>query len=182
MKYQKITNVNIIATYIYNNPGCRRTDIKRHLYRARTGEEPENGYHNRVSNQYFQTYGTASNVYLDRLWYNEFKNMVYEEKGTFDYWDRGQKVNRPGKSSYQLTSAGSERVKSKHQMIRPFVPGTLVEWQWESPKRHGWFPLVDYFSRKGLVIECNNTYGLWVLGLDGKQEFLSHHAWMRRVQ
>ena len=178
MNPQKITNVNIIATYIHNNPGCRRTDIKRHLFFARTGQESKNGYHDRVSNQYFQTYGTCSNVYLNRLWYNEIKNMVYKESSTFDYWDIGQDVNRPGKSSYQLTDKGTKWVKSKHQMIRPFAPGSLIEWQWMSPRRHGW---KANFNR-GLVIERNKTYGLWALGLDGHQQFLSHHAWIRAVK
>ncbi len=175
---EKITNVNIIATYIHNNPGCRRTDIKRHLYLARTGQKPLRGYHDRVCNQYFQTYGTASNVYLDRLWYNEIKNMVYKESDTFDYWDRGQDVNRPGKSSYQLTPAGKNWVRSERQMIRPFAAGALVEWQFDSPRRHGWR---SEFNR-GLVIECNKTYGMWVLGLDGHQQFLSHHAYIRAVK
>ena len=182
MKDQKITNVNIIATYIHNNPGCRRTDIKKHLFLARTGEESRGGYHNRVSNQYFQTYGTASNVYLNRLWYNEIKNMVYKESDTFDYWDRGQDVNRPGKSSYQLTAKGAEWVRSKHQMVRPFESGSLIEWQFESPRRHGWIPAFGDGKTRGLVIECNKTYGLWALCLDGKQRFLSHHAWIREVK
>ena len=177
----KITNVNIIASYIYNNPGCRRTDIKRHLFVARCGEEPVKGHHNRTSNQYFQNYGNASNVYLNHLWYNEIKNIICEESCTSDYWHTGNRVNRPGKSSYQLTSEGENWVRSELQMIRPFAPGALVEWQWESPKRHGWFSRENHPEKRGLVIECNKTYGLWVLGLDGKVHFCSHHAYIRSV-
>tara|TARA_Y100000593_G_scaffold16044_1_gene31675 strand:- start:2369 stop:2914 length:546 start_codon:yes stop_codon:yes gene_type:complete len=175
---EKITNVNIIATYIHNNPGCRRVDIKRHLYIARTGQEPSRGYHNQVSNQYFQTYGNASNVYLDRLWYNEIKNMRYQEDSSFTWWAHGKNVNRPGKSSYRLTPRGEDWVKSKRELVRPFKPGSLVEWQWHSPRRHGW----NANFNRGLVIDRNKTYGLWVLGLDGHQQFLSHHAWIRAVK
>ncbi len=175
---EKITNVNIIATFIHNNPGCRRTDIKRHLFEARTGIKTMKSGRHLGCNQYFQNYGNASNVYLNRLWYNEIKNMRYQESSTFDYWDRGRDVNRPGKSSYKLTPHGEDWVRSKRELVRPFAAGGLVEWQWHSPRKHGW---KANFNR-GLVIECNKTYGLWVLGLDGHQQFLSHHAWIRTVK
>ena len=157
---EKITNVNIIATYIHNNPGCRRTDIKRHLYLARTGQKPLRGYHDRVCNQYFQTYGSASNVYLDRLWYNQ--------------------LGRPTKSSYVLTAAGKSYVLPKSELVRPFKAGELIEWQFDSPRRHGW--CVAGFAdgrQRGLVIDCNETYGLWALSLDGNHRYISHHAYIR---
>ena len=179
---KRITNVNIIATYIHNNPGCRRTDIKRHLYIARAGCEPLKQEHRRTCNQYFQNYGSASNVYLGRLWYNEIKNMVYQESNTFDYWDRGQNVNRPGKSSYQLTRDGHRWVKSSKELIRPFSPGTLVQWQHDSPKRHGWYAGPTKSWRTGLVIERNKTYGMWTLGLDGKIRYASHLMYIRALE
>ena len=156
------TNVNLIASYIHSNPGCRRTDIKRHLFLARIGEEPKDGRHNRVSNQYFQNYGSCSNVYLNRLWYNSQREGIRD-------------------SSYQLTWAGQNKVFSKDRLIRPFKTGQLVEWQWQSPRRHGW-EYVHHQSMRGLVIDRNETYGMWVLALDGIQKFLSHHAWIREAQ
>ena len=179
---EKITNVNIIATYIHNNPGCRRTDIKRHLFEARTGIKTAKSGRYLGCNQYFQNYGSASNVYLNRLWYNEIKNMRYKESDTFDYWDRGKDVNRPGKSSYKLTPWGEDWVKSKRELVRPFTSGTLVEWQYDSPNRHGWYDHGRAISNRGLVIDRNETYGLWVLELGGKQQFLSHHVWIRAVK
>jgi len=182
MKEGKITNVNIIATFIHNNPGCRRTDIKRHLFEAKTGIKTTKSGRYLGCNQYFQNYGSASNVYLNRLWYNEIKNMRYQEDSSCTWYAYGKNVNRPGKSSYKLTSKGTEWVKSEHQMVRPFAPGALVEWQFESPNRHGWIPAFCNGKTRGLVIECNKTYGLWVLSLDGRQRFLSHHAWIREVK
>jgi len=177
MNGRLVTNVNIIATYIHNNPGCRRTDIKRHLYEARTGEKSLKSGRDLGSNQYFQRYGTDSNVYLDRLWYNEIKNMV--GSGAHPYhWRAPKLTNRPGKSSYQLTFAGAHWVKSPEKLVRPWKEGSLIEWQFESPNRHGWFSL----GQKGLVLQRNKTYGLWVLGLDGKVHFCSHHAYIRRVK
>ena len=174
------TNVNLIATFIYNNPGCRRVDIKRMLHKAATGEDATRRNQLDCKNQYFQNYGNASNVYLGKLWYNKHINMVYQESGTYDYWDRGKDVNRPGKSSYHLTWEGEDKVFSKDRLIRPFKTGQLVEWQWQSPRRHGWCH-IHYQSMRGLVIDRNETYGLWVLTLDGKQQFLSHQAWIRRI-
>jgi len=69
------TNVNLIATYIHNNPGCRRVDLKRMLHRAAYGQNETSRYQLNCKNQYFQRYGSAGNVYLDRLWYNS------EDKG-----------------------------------------------------------------------------------------------------
>mgnify|MGYP001319941506 CR=1 FL=1 len=100
----KITNLTIIANFIDKNPGCRRTDIKRYLYVARTGEQPQRGYHNRVSNQYFQNYGCHHNVYLNKLWYNRSSN--------------------PAKSEYYLTPAGRRYVN--HNLNRGLHKGTLV--------------------------------------------------------
>jgi hypothetical protein len=169
-----VTNVNIIATYIHNNPGCRRTDIKRHLYEARTGEKPLKSGRHLGCNQYFQRHGTASNVYLDRLWYNDIKNMVPRSNNC---WNTSR-VNRPGKSSYKLTFWGADWVKSPEKLVRPWKEGSLIEWQFESPNRHGWHT----HSRRGLVLQRNETYGLWVLGLDGKVHFCSHHAYIRRIR
>ena len=182
MSTQKITNVNIIATFIHNNPGCRRTDIKRHLFEARTGIKTMKSGRYLGCNQYFQNHGSASNVYLNRLWYNEIKNMRYQEDSSCTWYAYGKDVNRPGKSSYKLTPHGEDWVKSKRELVRPFTPGTLIEWQLDSPNRHGWYDQTRCVSSRGLVIERNKTYGLWVLCLDGKQRFLSHHVWNRATK
>jgi len=100
----KVTNLTIIANYIDKNPGCRRTDIKRYLYIARIGEEPQRGYHNRLSNQYFQSYGDASNVYLNKLWYNA--------------------STKKSKSQYYLTPAGRRYVN--HNINLQLPEGTYV--------------------------------------------------------
>ena len=172
------TNVNLIATYIHNNPGCRRVDIKRMLHKAATGEHTDNQSDLACKNQYFQRYGNSDNVYLDRLWYNE------HDKGTrvnqYGY-RRGHNYTR--KSSYQLTWQGTDKVFPKHRMIRPFEEGSIVEWQWNSPfnKKHGWQPTI-----RGLVVERTELYGLWVLPIgaatreDGKLMHVSHQAFVRR--
>ena len=46
------TNVNLIATYIHNNPGCRRVDLKRMLHKAATGEDTNEQHHIQRKNQY----------------------------------------------------------------------------------------------------------------------------------
>ena len=162
------TNVNLIATYIHNNPGCRRVDLKRMLHKAATGEHTDRQSDLWCKNQYFQRYGSADNVYLDRLWHN------LDDKG------RG----KTRKSRYYLTWAG-ERMVWSQPLVRPFEEGSLVEWQHTSPnsrRRRGWYPL-----HQGLVIERNDLYGLWVVGIggssrpDGKLFYVSHQSWVRRV-
>jgi len=160
------TNVNLIATYIHNNPGCRRVDLKRMLHKAATGEHTDKQHDLWCKNQYFQRYGSNGNVYLDRLWHN------------LD--DRGRGKTR--KSRYYLTWAGEDKVWHR-PMRRPFEEGSLVEWQHCSPNnKRGWHPL-----HQGLVIESNDLYGLWVLGIggssrpDGKLFYVSHQSWVRRV-
>ena len=162
------TNVNLIATYIHNNPGCRRVDLKRMLHKAATGKHTDEEHHLWCKNQYFQRYGNNDNVYLDRLWHN------LDDKG------RG----KTRKSRYYLTWAGEDKVWHR-PMRRPFEEGSLVEWQHVSPnsrRRRGWHPL-----HQGLVIERNDLYGLWVLGIggssrpDGKLFYVSHQSWVRRV-
>ena len=161
------TNVNLIATHIHNNPGCRRVDLKRMLHKAATGEHTDCQSSLACKNQYFQRFGRpgAANVYLDRLWHN------------ID--DRGWKKTR--KSRYYLTWAGEDKVWHR-PMVRPFEEGSLVEWQHVSPNnQRGWRPL-----HQGLVIERNNLYGLWILGVggssrpDGKLFYVSHQSWVRR--
>ena len=161
------TNVNLIATYIHNNPGCRRVDIKRMLHKAATGEHTNKQHHLACKNQYFQRYGSHDNVYLDRLWRN------------LD--DKGRGTTR--KSRYYLTWAGEDKVWPR-SLRRPFEEGSLVEWQHTSPnKKRGWQPL-----HQGLVIERTDLYGLWVLGIggssrpDGKLFHVSHQSWVRRVR
>lgn len=176
------TNVNLIATYIHNNPGCRRVDLKRMLHKAATGEHTDHQAHLQCKNQYFQRYGSADNVYLDRLWYNK------EDKGHvtsgLDYWGRtrrGRSLTRT--SSYFLTQAGEHKVWHR-PMLRPFKEGSIVEWQWNSPnnKKHGW-----QAHMQGLVIERTNLYGLWVLPIghatraDGQLIHISHQAFIRRI-
>ena len=162
------TNVNLIATYIHNNPGCRRVDLKRMLHKAATGEHTDRQSDLWRKNQYFQRYGSADNIYLDRLWHN------LDDKG------RG----KTRKSRYYLTWAGEDKVWSQ-PLVRPFEEGSLVEWQHTSPnsrRRRGWYPI-----HQGLVIERNDLYGLWVLGIggssrpDGKLFYVSHQSWVRRV-
>ena len=161
------TNVNLIATHIHNNPGCRRVDLKRMLHKAATGEHTDCQSHLACKNQYFQRYGSHDNVYLDRLWHN------LDDKG------RG----KTRKSRYYLTWAGEDKIWHR-PMIRPFEEGSLVEWQHISPnKKRGWQPL-----HQGLVIERTDLYGLWVLGIggssrpDGKLFHVSHQSWVRRVR
>jgi len=160
------TNVNLIATYIHNNPGCRRVDLKRMLHKAATGEHTDCQSSLACKNQYFQRYGSTGdgNVYLDRLWHNAN--------------DRGRGKTR--KSRYYLTWAGEDKVWSR-PMVRPFEEGSLVEWQWNSPndKRHGWQPVM-----KGLVVERTDLYGLWVLLIGGPKNnqciHISHQCWVRK--
>ena len=175
------TNVNLIATYIHRNPGCRRVDIKRMLHKAATGEHTDNQSHLQCKNQYFQRYGSADNVYLDRLWYNE------HDKGPcthgYNRYGYAETRNYTRKSSYHLTWEGREKVLSKERLIRPFEEGTIVEWQWNSPfnKEHGWQPIIQ-----GLVVERTELYGLWVLPIgaatreDGQLIYVSHQAFVRR--
>ena len=161
------TNVNLIATYIHNNPGCRRVDLKRMLHKASTGEHTDKQSDLWRKNQYFQRYGTADNVYLDRLWHN------------LD--DRGR--GKTCKSRYYLTWAGEDKVWHR-PMVRPFEEGSIVEWQWKSPKPswRGWRP-----TMQGLVIERSDLYGLWVMLIgdsarnDGKLWYISHQAFVRRI-
>ena len=173
------TNVNLIATHIYKYPGCRRVDLKRMLHKAATGEHTDKQYHLHCKNQYFQRYGSADNVYLDRLWYNEY------DKGTStrNRWGGYENKNLTRKSSYQLTDEG--QVKVWHSpMVRPFEEGSLVEWQWNSPnnRKYGWQPIM-----KGLVVERTDLYGLWVLMVgaahrnDGQLMHVSHQAFVRRI-
>ena len=177
---QGTTNVNLIATYIHRNPGCRRVDIKRMLHKAATGENTDKQSHLQCKNQYFQRYGSADNVYLDRLWYNEY------DKGSKRVCNRyGYAVDRnyTRKSSYQLTWEGKHKVFHPSRLIRPFEEGTIVEWQWNSPNnpKHGWQP-----TMQGLVVERTELYGLWVLPIgaatreDGKLIHVSHQAFVRR--
>lgn len=171
------TNVNLIATYIHNNPGCRRVDLKRMLHKAATGEHTNKQSDLHCKNQYFQRYGSADNVYLDRLWYNEL------DKGNPRGYSRYGVDNRnyTRKSSYQLTWRGEDKVWHR-PMVRPFEEGSLVEWQWNSPnyRKHGWQPVV-----KGIVVERTNLYGLWVLPIggsdNGKLMHISHQCWVRRI-
>ena len=160
------TNVNLIATYIHNNPGCRRVDLKRMLHKAATGEHTDKEHDLWCKNQYFQRYGTKGNVYLDRLWHNA------EDKGKYTR-----------KSRYYLTWVGRDKVWHR-PMRRPFEEGSLVEWQWNSPfsKKHGWQPW-----GQGLVVERTELYGLWVMPIggaareDGKLSYVSHQAFVRSV-
>ena len=174
------TNVNLIATYIHNNPGCRRVDLKRMLHKAATGEHTDKQHHLQCKNQYFQRYGSHDNVYLDRLWYNE------HDKGTSNGYSRygyRRTQNLTRKSSYQLTWAGQDKVWHR-PMVRPFKEGSIVEWQWHSPnnKKHGWQP-----TMQGLVVERTHLYGLWVLPIghatreDGKLIHVSHQAFVRKI-
>ena len=161
------TNVNLIATFIHNNPGCRRVDLKRMLHKAATGEHTNNQSDLWCKNQYFQRYGTAGNVYLDRLWHN------------LD--DRGRGKTR--KSRYYLTWAGEDKVWHR-PMRRPFEEGSIVEWQWNSPNNpnYKWQAVMQ-----GLVVERTELYGLWVLPIgiatreDGKLIHVSHQAFVRRI-
>ena len=161
------TNVNLIATFIHNNPGCRRVDLKRMLHKAATGEHTNNQSDLWCKNQYFQRYGTAGNVYLDRLWHN------------LD--DRGRGKTR--KSRYYLTWAGEDKVWHR-PMRRPFEEGSIVEWQWNSPNnpKYKW-----QAHMQGLVVERTDLYGLWVLPIgiahreDGKLIHVSHQAFVRRI-
>jgi len=161
------TNVNLIATHIHNNPGCRRVDLKRMLHKAATGEHTDKQHHLHCKNQYFQRYGARGkgNVYLDRLWHNTEDNGKYTRK-----------------SRYYLTWAGEDKIWHR-PMRRPFEEGSIVEWQWNSPNnpKHGWQAVMQ-----GLVVERTDLYGLWVLPIgiatreDGKLIHVSHQAFVRR--
>ena len=161
------TNVNLIATYIHNNPGCRRVDLKRMLHKAATGEHTDKQHDLWCKNQYFQRYGNNDNVYLDRLWHN------------LDDKCRG----KTRKSRYYLTWAGEDKVWHR-PMRRPFEEGSIIEWQWNTPfnKKNGWKPW-----GQGLVVERTDLYGLWVLPIgaatreDGKLTHISHQAFVRRI-
>ena len=174
------TNVNLIATHIHNNPGCRRVDLKRMLHKAATGEHTDNRSYLACKNQYFQRYGSADNVYLDRLWYNEHDTGTKHIKNSYGYRETR---NYTRKSSYQLTRAGENKIWHR-PMFRPFEEGSIVEWQWQSPRPswRGWRP-----TMQGLVIERSGLYGLWVLPIgdstrnDGKLTYISHQAFVRRI-
>lgn len=160
------TNVNLIATYIHNNPGCRRVDLKRMLHKATTGRDTDKQYDLWCKNQYFQRYANNGNRYLDRLWYNELDRKKYTRK-----------------SSYHLTRDGRDKV-CHDPMIRPFELGSIVEWQYNSPNniKHGWQPRMQ-----GLVVERTDLYGLWVMPIgdstreDGKLIYVSHQAYVRSI-
>ena len=168
---------------IRDSPGCRRVDLKRMLHRAAHGQDETSRYQLNCKNQYFQRYGSAGNVYLDRLWYNSEDKGHERNQGPRGYWhscSRGRSLTRT--SSYQLTWAGSDKVWHR-PMVRPFKEGALVEWQWNSPnnKKYGWRP-----QMQGLVVERTELYGLWVLPIgiatreDGKLIHVSHQAFVRR--
>ena len=175
------TNVNLIATYIHNNPGCRRVDLKRMLHKAATGEHTDSQQDLWCKNQYFQRYGSNSNVYLDRLWYNE-----YDKDGSTPRYNRygyRRTQNLTRKSSYQLTWQGKDKVWHR-PMVRPFEEGSLIEWQWSSPNYpNSWIR----GNNQGLVVERTQLYGLWVLPIgdatreDGKLIHVSHQAFVRGV-
>ena len=174
------TNVNLIATYIHNNPGCRRVDLKRMLHKAATGEDTDKQSNLWCKNQYFQRYGNNDNVYLDRLWYNKY------DGGTTGRYNRyGNPFRKPTrKSSYHLTEDGRGKVWDG-PMVRPFEVGSIVEWQWHSPKAkwRGWH--IGY--NQGLVVEHTDLYGMWVMPIgdatreDGKLIYISHQAFVRSV-
>lgn len=172
------TNINLIATFIHHNPGCRRVDIKRMLHKAATGEHTDKQSDLWCKNQYFQRYGNNDNVYLDRLWYNE-----HDKGPSYSRYGHRRSANYTRKSSYQLTWQGTDKVFPKQRMVRPFEEGSIVEWQWNSPfnKKHGWQPTI-----RGLVVERTELYGLWVLPIgdatrdDGKLIHVSHQAFVRR--
>jgi len=174
------TNVNLIATHIHNNPGCRRVDLKRMLHKAATGEHTDNRSHLACKNQYFQRYGAADNVYLGRLWYNEHDKGTRNIESRYGYRETR---NYTRKSSYQLTWAGEDKVWHR-RMLRPFEEGSIVEWQWQSPRPRwrGWRP-----TQQGLVVERTDLYGLWVLPIghatrnDGQLIHVSHQAFIRRI-
>ena len=174
------TNVNLIATFIHNNPGCRRVDLMRMLHKAATGEDTDHQAHLQCKNQYFQRYGSADNVYLDRLWYNEHDKG---SKAGYNRYGYAGNRNYTRKSSYQLTWQGQDKVWHR-PMVRPFEEGSIVEWQWNSPnnKKHGWQPIIQ-----GLVVERTELYGLWVLPIgaatreDGKLIHVSHQAFVRSI-
>lgn len=62
-----MTNVEFIATYIFNNPGARRGEIIRAMHDWRGVS-----YHPKWSRgqwgQYFNRWATASNQYIDTHW------------------------------------------------------------------------------------------------------------------
>ena len=175
------TNVNLIATHIHNNPGCRRVELKRMLHIAAHGQNETSRYQLNCKNQYFQRYGSpdAGNVYLDRLWYNELDKGT---KGTYTRYGVRQRANLTRTSSYQLTMAGENKVWHR-PMRRPFEEGSIVEWQWNSPNnpKYKWQAVMQ-----GLVVERTELYGLWVLPIgiatreDGKLIHVSHQAFVRR--
>ena len=126
---KRITNVNLMASFISANPGCRRVDIKHHLFEARYGKKALRRYELNHGNQYFSSYNQKSNGYLNDLWFNAFIT--------------------PSKSHYQLTARGRAKVIEPGQLIRPFIEGAFVEWQTTSPNHWGWgpsnyFPYLDY--------------------------------------
>ena len=65
-----MTNVEFIATYIFNHPGARHGEIMSAL-RYWRGIDEYDYWGKRNSSwgsQYFNRYGNASNVYLDTHW------------------------------------------------------------------------------------------------------------------
>ena len=181
------TNVNLIATHIHNNPGCRRVDLKRMLHKAAYGEDTSEKSKLWCKNQYFQRYGSASNVYLDRLWYNSEDKGHASTSSPQGYWYTGRRGRSHTRtSSYQLTQKGKEKVWPL-PTVRPFEAGSLVEWQYNSPKtrspwKKGWNPV-----HKALVLECTDLYGLLVMLIgepihsDGNRiVHLSHQVWIRK--
>ena len=151
------------------------------LHKAATGEHTDCQHNLACKNQYFQRYGSADNVYLDRLWYNEHDKGASSSR--YDRYGLRKTQNPTRKSSYQLTWAGEDKVWHR-PMVRPFEEGSIVEWQWNSPnnKKYGWQPTIQ-----GLVVERTELYGLWVLPIgaatreDGKLMHVSHQAFVRRV-
>ena len=153
------------------------------LHKAATGEHTDNQSYLACKNQYFQRYGNSDNVYLDRLWYNEHDKHGRSYSRQWNRHRSGWNQNTTRKSSYQLTWAGEDKVWSR-PMVRPFLEGSIVEWQWNSPfnKKHGWQPIMQ-----GLVVERTHLYGLWVLPIgaatreDGSLIHVSHQAFVRSI-
>jgi hypothetical protein len=89
-----MTNVEFIATYIFNHPGARHGEIMSALRSWRGIDEYDVwGKRNTWGRQYFNRWGSDSNVYLDTHW----RSIV------------------PGKprSGYILTPKGMSKVRER---------------------------------------------------------------------
>jgi hypothetical protein len=88
---KKLNNLNFIATYIFEHPGCSASEVRRSLYIFKNSKLDENFSEKRSYISYFQTSKDSNN------------NRGYAGK----YW---KKINR---TRWVITEQGLEKIEKK---------------------------------------------------------------------